>query len=501
MRKFAPFAIIAIALSMTSGSDAQASSLPDFDGNGVVDFPDFLQFVGKFGARQDDDKYEAQYDLDGDGAIAFPDFLIFVSNFGKTVPLTVDMLDFPIRALHAAGNWGTNETVVYEWEAAGRIGPLIPPDYIEWLKSLHVNWIGLGVELHYDDSMDSTVERIYSSDVEIRTFSDEALRQLIREFRSHGIEVYLSLALNDHKAAQAARPAHRWQLGHPELPQNILPENWPWRPDHSNHQRFVAEFWETYTQQAVHFARIAEDERARLYSLGTETDVLFRTRSGDPGDPKQRHWTNDFGQELKAMADRVRVVYSGLLTYDMHYQVFVDPEYFGPGSNHLWEDMDLDIVGVSAYFPLLDTVPTIPINVETAQKKYEEIFSNSLKPLAQRNPDRPIMFLEYGAVDVVPAPVAPDVSDFSEYIFTDLNGNGLDDGQETQANIYQGLINAMGNNPDVLDGVFYWDNWITSDAHWAEWWVKHRSFSIKSKLAEEVIRAAYKSYKQGNIGD
>ncbi len=54
-------------------------------------------------------------------------------------------------------------------------------------------------------------------------------------------------------------------------------------------------------------------------------------------------------------------------------------------------------------------------------------------------------------VDVVPAPVAPDVSDFSEYVFTDLNGNGLDDGQETQANIYRGLINAMGNNPGILD--------------------------------------------------
>ena len=52
-------------------------------------------------------------------------------------------------------------------------------------------------------------------------------------------------------------------------------------------------------------------------------------------------------------------------------------------------------------------------------------------------------------VDVVPAPVAPDVSDFSEYIFTDLNGNGLDDGQKTQANIYRGLINAMGNNPGI----------------------------------------------------
>ena len=498
MRKWiTPFTIIAIALLMASRADAQAPSLPDFDGNGIVDLPDFLLFVGKFGTSRGDGKYEAQYDLDGDGAIGLPDFLIFVSAFGKTVPLTVDTLDFPLRALHAAGHWGTNETVVAEWVATGKVGPLIPPDYIEWLKSLHVNWVGIAIGLHYDDSMDSTIERDYLT-LEGRTFPDDVLRQMIREFRGHGIEVYLTLALSDHEAGQAARPAHRWQLGHPDPPHNILPENWPWRPDHPDHQRFVTEFWETYTQQAVYFARIAEDEGARMYSLGTETDVLFRTRSGDIGDPDQNHWTTDFGQELKAMADRVRAVYSGLLTYDMHYQVFVDPEYFGPGSNHLWEDMDLDIVGVSAYFPLTDTAPTIPISVETAEKKYEEIFSNSLKHLAQQNPNRPIMFLEYGAVDVVSAPAAPDRSDFSEYVFSDLNGNGLDDGQETQANIYQGLINAMVNNPGVLDGVFYWDNWITSDELWGEWWVNHRSFSIKSKLAEEVIRTAYESYKQGD---
>lgn len=496
-KRITSFAIVALALLMAPQSYAQASSLPDFDGNGTVDFPDFLLFVGKFGARQGDERYGDRFDLDGDGAVMFPDFLIFASNFGKTVPLTVDRLNFPLRALHAAGHWGTNETVVYDWEANGRQGSLVPSDYIEWLKGLHVNWVGFMVSLHYDDSMDSTVERDYLT-LEGRTFPDDVLRQMIRDFRDHGIEVYLTLALSDHEAGQAAHPAHRWQLGHPDPPHNILPENWPWRPDHPGHQRFVAEFWETYTQQAVHFARIAEDEGARLYSLGTETDRLFRTRSGDPDNPNERDWTNNFGQELKAMVDRVRAVYSGLLTYDMHYSVLLDPEYFGPGSNHLWKDLDLDIVGVSAYFPLTDTVPTIPISVETAQKKYEETFSNSLKPLAQRNPDRPIMFLEYGAVDVVPAPVAPDASDFSEYVFTDLNGNGLDDGQETQANMYQGLINAMANNPGVLDGVFYWDNWMTSDELWAEWWVKHRSFSIKEKLAEKVIRSAYQSYKQAS---
>ena len=495
--------VITVCLSVwpTQPNAYQSRPFPDFDEDGVVGFADFLQFAGRFGAARGDEDYEHRFDLDGDGSIGFPDFLIFAGSFGKTVPRIVNMMiDLPIRALHATGDWGTNETVVGEWEAAGRVAPLIPVDYIEWLRSLHVNWIGLAVQLYYDDSMDSSVERLPSSDLDF-TFSDEAVRQMIREFRGHGIEAYLTLALNDHKAAQAPRPAKRWQLGHPNPPNEVSSGNWPWGPDHSDHHRFVAEFWETYTQQAVHFARIAEDEGARLYSLGTETDVLFRTRTGDLADPEQRHWTNHFAQELKAMVKRVRDVYSGLLTYDMHYSVFLDPVYFGPGSDHLWEDLDLDVVGISAWFPLTDTDPVTPISVETAQDIYRDIFSNFFRPLANRNQGRPIMFLEYGAVDVVSAPGAPDRVDFTEYVFSDSNGNGQDDGQETQANVYQGLINTMADNPGVLNGVFFWDNWIASDELWAEWWAGRRSFSIRGKLAEDVVRSAYVLYAESSGRD
>ena len=55
----------------------------DFDGDGRVGFPDFLAFVGQFGTRQGDGKYEVNYDLNSDGAIGFGDFLIFSGNFGK----------------------------------------------------------------------------------------------------------------------------------------------------------------------------------------------------------------------------------------------------------------------------------------------------------------------------------------------------------------------------------------------------------------------------------
>ena len=474
----------------------QASPFPDFDDDGVVGFEDFLQFAGQFGSARGDDTYDDRFDLDGDGMIGFPDFLIFAGHFGKPAPRVVKMkMDFPLRALHAAGNWGTNPAIVSEWESGGRVGRLIPPDYIEWLNSLYVNWVGLSVALFYRDSLDSTVERVYPQDVDPSTysgeltFSDEALRQMIRELRDHGYNVYLTLAFEAYDP-DGPRRAERWLIGNPYGPrwsQGVLPENWPWSPDHPDHQRFVAEFWETYTQNAVHFARIAQAEGVQMYSLGTETDYLFRTRSGD-------FWPNHFGRELKAMVDSVRRVYKGLLTYDMHASVFIWPHDYGPGSDHLWEDLDLDIVGISAYFPITETIPTSVISVADVEARYREIIDVHLKPLAERNPTRPILFLEFAAQDAVSAPEKLGYSDFSRFVFTDANDNGLDDGRETQANIYQGLVNAINNTPCVVNGVFFFDNWITSEELWNDTWAYNRGLSIKGKLAEDVIRSAYASY-------
>ena len=73
-------AILLTALLIRSLS---AVPSPDFDENGVVDFPDFLLFVGAFGSQEGQKTYEARYDLNGDGAIGFDDFLVFVSSFGK----------------------------------------------------------------------------------------------------------------------------------------------------------------------------------------------------------------------------------------------------------------------------------------------------------------------------------------------------------------------------------------------------------------------------------
>ena len=405
-------------------------------------------------------------------------------------------LDGPLRAIHIGGYWGANRSTINEWDRAGT-EPLVPLDYIEYLDDLHVNWVGISVALHYDDSMDSTVERAHSLDRNVPTFTDEVLRRLIREFRDHDFDVYLTLSFEGHEASAAERPVQRWQLGDPGEPDTgvpfhdplhappILPEHWPWRPSHPDHDRFVREFWETYTQQAVHFARLAQEEGARMYSLGTETDVLFRTRSTGS------YFMNDFGHELGTMVDRVRAVYHGLLTYDMHYFAITDDFYAGVW-DHLWEDLDLDVVGLSAWFNLAETPPATVMSVDHLRQEYERIFQDHLIALAADNPGRPIVFTEYGAIDTVEGPADPaGFPETAEFVFSDMNGNGVDDGRETQANIFRAFFEIMDRHPGVVYGAFFWDNWIAGNQDWEQNWTAERNYDIRNKPAGEIVRAQY----------
>ena len=96
------FAILGL-LICTGKAVADTAPSPDFDGDGVVGFPDFLLFVEQFGFSREDEAYQARFDLDGDGMIGFSDFLIFVDNFGKEVPPSGDaeMVSIPDMNLRA----------------------------------------------------------------------------------------------------------------------------------------------------------------------------------------------------------------------------------------------------------------------------------------------------------------------------------------------------------------------------------------------------------------
>ena len=407
-----------------------------------------------------------------------------------------DIFAFPLRAVAVSGNWDNTQALVYDWRGSAKRQPLVPAGFFEWLDGLHVNWVMLSVSIHYNDSLDSTVRRDSSEDLDVPTFADDALRKYLREFREHGLNVYLTLAFEAFEAERSERPVARWLLGDPGVPDretgfDIQSENWPWSPRHREHARFTAEFWENYTQQAVHFAAIAEGEGVALYSLGTETDRLFRTR------PDDGHFSNDYGTELRTMVDRVRAVYTGRLTYDAHAGVFLDFDWYGRGAGggHLWEDLDLDIVGISGWIPLTQDPPTAVMSVSELEASYAQVFRDYLVPLAGRNPGRPVVFAEYGALDVLEAPADPARWGGQEFVFSDANGNGVDDGLETQANIFEAFFNTVDLYPGVVNGAFFWDNGVYDDQQWTTSEKRRtRNFAIRGKPAEQVVRTTYTSY-------
>ena len=67
--------------SVSSGGTT--GKVGDFDGNGKVEFSDFLSFAQGFGKKKGDAGFNAVLDVDKSGAIDFPDFLLFAQNFGK----------------------------------------------------------------------------------------------------------------------------------------------------------------------------------------------------------------------------------------------------------------------------------------------------------------------------------------------------------------------------------------------------------------------------------
>jgi len=58
-----------------------AGGSTDFDGNGVVNFQDFLSFAQRYGTTSADDSFEARFDLSGNGRVDFADFLLFAEGY------------------------------------------------------------------------------------------------------------------------------------------------------------------------------------------------------------------------------------------------------------------------------------------------------------------------------------------------------------------------------------------------------------------------------------
>lgn len=97
MKKYTATALGLALLLATAFLAAQETNSADFNGDGAVDFSDFLIFAQGFGKSAGQADFNAKLDLDGDGTIDFGDFLLFVDAFGgssgPTDPLLLYIAD------------------------------------------------------------------------------------------------------------------------------------------------------------------------------------------------------------------------------------------------------------------------------------------------------------------------------------------------------------------------------------------------------------------------
>jgi hypothetical protein len=342
------------------------------------------------------------------------------------------------------------------------------------LKAMNVEWIGISVAMHYDSYSDPTV-RTHVCALDFTdsggnptpcTFADDYLQSFISRARAAGFRIYLTLAFESSAAIDSLPRAtcgtpqfkeNRSMLGAPVLPDwaaashCIDAANWWWNPAHADHATKVQAFFDSYRDVAVKYAGLAESAGVELFSIGTETENLFRTR------PSGGAYTNQFLPQLQALVAGVRSVYGGAVTYDQSSELYFRPATYGgstAGGADLFNDLDLDVVGSSAYFPLAATSPGRVLSVSELENAWESVFQSYLLPMHAKYGNKPIVFTEVGYTDDLDSPWQSAAGEGSA---ARAHAAGTSTpGMQQQANIYQAFFNVNARHADLVAGTFWW---------------------------------------------
>ena len=209
-----------------------------------------------------------------------------------------------------------------------------------------------------------------------------------------------------------------------------------------------ATWWASYRDFMLQEAALAESAGIDLLVLGTEL----------------RGMTIGHGEEWRGLVVDVRKVYRGKLTYAAHW----DQEAF---AIDFWDA--LDVIGVSAYFPL--DAPD-DADVDLLVKAWAP-HKAKLAALAARYPGKPLVFLEVGFRGVRGAHRTPWV----------MSGGTVDESE--QARCYQATFAALHDAP-WFRGVMFWKTF--TDQHMADEDDDGSSYSFVGKPAGDVVRAWFR---------
>lgn len=342
-------------------------------------------------------------------------------------------------------------------------------EYWSRLRSLNVEWLGLSLPIFYDSIGDPTVRVRYkpsgAKTNDIYSFDEDTLVAFIEQAKSRGFRIYLTVGFEPSNLPMADTDPRcqtpdfkmaRFLIGRPFLngpdwygERCINPVDWWWNPDHPDYAEKTRQFWMSYTDVVVRYASLSERLGVDMFSLGSETANLFRTRTGTKG------YVNHFEPQLHTLVDSVRQVYSGLVTMNQHFLVLTDPAQNSGGiGQDLFADLNLDVMAFSSYFHLSDTVPTRVLSVAELSSSWENVFERYLEPLHEKYPDLPIVFTELGYTDDVASPARPNNNVRMPIPAAARGVDGVTDGMRQQQNIYEAFFQVNRRHNDLVRGVF-----------------------------------------------
>ncbi len=207
--------------------------------------------------------------------------------------------------------------------------------------------------------------------------------------------------------------------------------------------------WEqSYSDYILELARLSEEYGVEIFCFGTELKIAIQERTA--------YWNS--------LIKEIRKVYSGKLTYSSNWDSYEDVPF--------WDE--LDYIGISAYFPLVDTKTPKP---DELQRRWKPV-KKKLSKFSKRN-NKQILFTEFGYMSL----------DGCAYRAWELEKkvNQTEINEIAQANALDALFHTFFEQ-DYWAGGFLWKWFPNGEGHEG---YPAKDYTPQGKLAETILKKWY----------